>query len=53
VGFDRRKNVGLHQLAIKVPSRAALDELHAKVATWPGVSVEFAPELSEAGPKFQ
>lgn len=52
VDFDRRKNVGLHHLAIKVQSRAALDELHAKVAAWPGVSVEFAPELSGAGPKF-
>jgi catechol 2,3-dioxygenase-like lactoylglutathione lyase family enzyme len=49
VGFDRRKNVGLHHLAIKVPSRAALDELHAKVATWPGVSVELRPSSLELG----
>jgi catechol 2,3-dioxygenase-like lactoylglutathione lyase family enzyme len=52
VAFDRKKNVGLHHLALKVPSRAALDELHARVAAWPGVSLEFAPEPSGAGPKF-
>jgi catechol 2,3-dioxygenase-like lactoylglutathione lyase family enzyme len=49
--FNRRSNVGLHHLALKVPSREALDELHPRVAAWPGVLVEFAPQLSGAGPK--
>lgn len=51
VAFDRRKNVGLHHVALRVPSREALDALHAQVAAWPGVVVEFGPQLSGAGPK--
>lgn len=51
VAFDRRSNVGLHHLALRVPNRAALDELHTRVAAWPGVVIEFAPEFSGAGPK--
>jgi len=31
--------------------REALDELHTRVAAWPAVVVEFAPELSGAWPK--
>jgi len=51
VAFDRRANVGLHHLALAVPDRAALDALHDRVAQWPGVVVEFAPEFSRGGPK--
>ena len=50
--FDRRANVGLHHLALAVATRETLDALHAKVSAWPGVEVEFAPELSGAGPKY-
>lgn len=50
-GFDRNRNVGLHHLALKAGSREALDALFAKVVQWPGVEVEFAPELSGKGPK--
>jgi len=52
VAFNRRTNVGLHHLALRVPSREALDALHTRVSTWPGVVMEFAPELSGTGPKF-
>ncbi|HXU06560.1 MAG TPA: VOC family protein [Polyangia bacterium] len=51
VAFDRRKNVGLHHLALKVADRAALDAVHARVAQWQGVTIEFAPEPSGNGPK--
>lgn len=51
VDFDRRANVGLHHLALRVPTRDALEALHARVAAWPGVVLEFAPEPSGAGPK--
>ncbi len=51
-GFDRRRNVGLHHLALKVASRAQLDELFGLVQDWPGVEVEFAPEPSGGGPKI-
>ena len=52
VKFDRRANVGLHHLALAVATRAELDALHAHVAAWPGVIVDFAPELSGKGPKI-
>src|SRR5882757_358052 len=51
VAFDRRANVGLHHLALAAADRAALDALHERVASWPGVVVEFAPEPSGKGPK--
>ncbi|HLZ65532.1 MAG TPA: VOC family protein [Aliidongia sp.] len=52
VAFDRRANVGLHHLAFAVAERAGFDALHERVAKWPGVVVEFAPELLGAGPKM-
>lgn len=50
-GFDRHANVGLHHLALKVPSAAALRAAFDAVRDWPGVKVEFAPEFSGKGPK--
>ncbi len=50
VRFDRKHNVGLHHLAIKVTSFEALDSLYETVKEIPGVVVEFAPELSYGGP---
>lgn len=49
--FDRKANIGLHHLALKVSSAEALDAAFARVARWPGVEVEFAPEFSGGGPK--
>ncbi len=43
VSFDRRSNIGLHHLALKVADRAALDTAFAKVKAHPGVTVEYAP----------
>jgi catechol 2,3-dioxygenase-like lactoylglutathione lyase family enzyme len=51
VEFDRRANIGLHHLALRVPSREALDELHGRIASWPGVVIEFPPQTSGSGPK--
>jgi len=51
-GFDRKNNVGLHHLALKVPDRAALDTIFERVRSYPGVQVEFPPELSGGGPKW-
>jgi catechol 2,3-dioxygenase-like lactoylglutathione lyase family enzyme len=53
VEFDRKTNVGLHHLALRVNSAASLDEIFARVAQWPGVVVEFAPENLGEGPKRQ
>ena len=50
-GFDRHANVGLHHTALKLPDATALQQLFERVKDWPGVKVEFAPELSGNGPK--
>lgn len=52
VPFDRRANVGLHHLALRLQSRAELERVHQRASEWPGVEVEFAPEASGAGPKM-
>lgn len=49
--FDRKTNVGLHHIALRVVSESALNEIFARVAGWPGVTVEFAPENLGPGPK--
>lgn len=51
VEFDRKTNIGLHHLALRLASDDALNELFAKVSRWPGVKVEFSPEALGAGPK--
>jgi catechol 2,3-dioxygenase-like lactoylglutathione lyase family enzyme len=50
--FDRRKNVGLHHLALAVESKGALEALIAKVSKWPGISVEFQPAPFAGGAMF-
>ena len=50
VAFDRKNNVGLHHLAIRVASFEVLDSLYETVKKIPGVVVEFSPELSYGGP---
>lgn len=42
-GFDRKNNVGLHHLAIRVADDKSLDVVHERVANWPGAAIEFAP----------
>lgn len=49
--FHRRKNVGLHHVAFTVADEAELDAIALKVAKWPGVTVEFMPELVGDGPR--
>lgn len=41
--FDRRMNIGLHHLALKVADFDALDAVYDRVSTWPGVDIECAP----------
>lgn len=40
--FDRKRNEGLHHLALAVDSSETLDDLHAVMATR-GTAIEFAP----------
>jgi catechol 2,3-dioxygenase-like lactoylglutathione lyase family enzyme len=51
VEFDRKSNVGLHHLALRVSSAAALEKIAERVSQWPDVVVEFAPENLGEGPK--
>jgi lactoylglutathione lyase len=52
--FNRRTNVGLHHLAIKVSSREALDEAYAAVSKVKGVRIDgegaFGPEALNGMP---
>jgi catechol-2,3-dioxygenase len=53
-GEDQRRlhaHVGLHHTAGKVPDRATLPALFAKIGASPGVEVAFAPAYSGTGPK--
>jgi len=46
--FDRRRNIGLHHLALAVPTER-LESVFERVSAWPGVEVEFAPARSLRG----
>ncbi len=50
-GFDRHANIGLHHTALRIAIRDQLLELFEDIRDWPGVQIEFAPELSGKGPK--
>ncbi|MEN0035480.1 MAG: VOC family protein [Cellvibrio sp.] len=50
VPFDRKANIGLHHLAIAVPSFDALERLYEKLKFVPNIEIEFSPELSGKGP---
>lgn len=49
--FQMRQNVGLHHLAIEVASEQQLNILGEKVKQYPGVEIEFMPELLGPGPR--
>lgn len=48
--FDHKANIGLHHFALEVESEAALLAAYMKVADYPGVKMEFEPELLGDGP---
>jgi len=49
--FERRKNIGLHHLALEVETEEGLRAVSAKLQAAEGVEIEFAPELVGAGPR--
>jgi catechol 2,3-dioxygenase-like lactoylglutathione lyase family enzyme len=49
--FNRRKNIGLHHLAIQVSTEEQLDELYLKIVKLENCQVEFSPELLSGGPR--
>tara|TARA_R110000772_G_scaffold111558_11_gene215566 strand:- start:2290 stop:2715 length:426 start_codon:yes stop_codon:yes gene_type:complete len=48
-GFDRRANIGLHHLALRVANETALQSVHERVKAHPGTAIEFAPESISEG----
>ncbi len=49
--FERRKNVGLHHLALEVESEQVLNQICDKLKLQPEVEIEFEPELVGNGPR--
>jgi catechol 2,3-dioxygenase-like lactoylglutathione lyase family enzyme len=49
IGFDRKTNIGLHHLALKVANEEELNKTYQKIAG-SKYKVEFAPELLRQGP---
>ena len=49
--FDRRKNIGLHHLALEIETEQQLNELCEQVKDYAGVEIEFEPELVGQGPR--
>ena len=49
--FDRRKNIGLHHLALEVEREAVLEQIFEKLSHHPEVKIEFQPELVGSGPR--
>lgn len=48
--FHRRKNIGLHHLAIRMESLEKLHALHKRLKEVDNVKIEFAPEFLGSGP---
>jgi catechol 2,3-dioxygenase-like lactoylglutathione lyase family enzyme len=49
--FDWRANIGLHHLALTIPTEAALLDIAQKLSKTPGVTVAFMPEFMGEGPR--
>lgn len=48
--FDRFHNIGLHHLALRIPTLEELSSLHDRLAARDDVTIEFAPEFMGEGP---
>ena len=49
VRFNRKTNVGLHHLALRVETQEELNQIYQKLSS-AGVPIEFAPEILREGP---
>ncbi len=49
--FDRRKNIGLHHLALEVGSEQQLNQICMALKQRSEVEIEFEPELVGGGPR--
>lgn len=48
--FNRRTQVGLHHVAIRVADERSLADIFERVSNFPGVVVDFPPEPLRGGP---
>jgi len=48
--FDRKHNIGLHHLSLKVNGEEGLDHVYQLLTKTKGVTIEFAPETLGGGP---
>lgn len=51
VAFSRRRNIGLHHLALEVESEEQLNAIASKLSDAQEVEIEFMPELVGTGPR--
>lgn len=51
IPFDRKRNIGLHHLAIKVPLEE-LKPLFEKMVAWPGVRIDREIQQGDSGDYF-
>lgn len=49
--FHYRQNVGLHHVAFEIGSETELNDIAKKITDYPGVDIEFQPELVGTGPR--
>lgn len=49
--FHFRQNIGLHHFALELGSEAELNAIAEQLNNYPGVSIEFMPELVGGGPR--
>ena len=51
VSFDRRGNVGLHHLALRVKDIAVLETVHERVRAHPGTAIELRRSRCAKAPR--
>ncbi len=44
LAFDRKNNIGLHHLALRVKNSETLDKLYQRLLNTDNVKIEFSPE---------
>jgi hypothetical protein len=49
--FHFRQNIGLHHFALELESETELNAIAQRVKKFPGVAIEFMPELLGEGPR--
>jgi lactoylglutathione lyase len=50
ISFNRRNNVGLHHLAIKIPTLEVLSQIYETIVAMDGVKSDFAPNELKGTP---